>query len=145
MQHTLWAKVKASLGGVPLKVTPAKGQKWRNVLGKLHNKKGWWYGVKKEDRMDVDAAEVNALSVEEQNQLQKEGKCFNCQKVEHIGKNCSSKRDASKNSTLCANQGMSAHVAKTEEGGKKAVAEEIKAMTAEERNELLDNLVLQGF
>ena len=95
--------------------------------------------------MDVDVAEVNALSVEEQNRLQKEGKCFNCQKVRHIGKNCPNKRDTSKNSTLCTNQGMSACIIKAKGEGKKAVAEEIKAMTAEKRNKLLDNLVLQGF
>jgi hypothetical protein len=39
---------------------------------------------------------------------------------------------------------MSACTTKAEEQGK-TVIEEIKAMTAEERDELLDNLVLQGF
>ena len=113
-----------------------------NVLGKPCNEKGWWYEVKKEDRMDVDVAEVNALSVEEQNHLQKEGKCFNCQKVRHIGKNCPNKRDTPKNSTLCTNQGISAYIIKAKGEGKKAVVEEIKAMMAEKRNKLLDNLVL---
>ena len=105
-QDALWAKVKASLGGAPLKVTQAEGQKWRNVLGKPCNEKGRWYGVKKEDRMDVDIIKVNTLSIEEQNQLQKEGKCFNCQKVGHISKNCPNKRDTPKNGMLCTNQGM---------------------------------------
>ena len=95
--------------------------------------------------MDVDTVEVNTLSIEDRNQLQKEGKCFNCQKVGHIGRNCPNKKDAPKNGIPCMNQGMSGQVTKAEEGGKKAVAEEIKAMIAEERNELLDNLVLQGF
>jgi hypothetical protein len=42
------------------------------------------------------------------------------------------------------NQGMSTRITKVEKEGK-TVVEEIKAMTAEEWNELLDNLVLQGF
>jgi hypothetical protein len=39
---------------------------------------------------------------------------------------------------------MNAHITKVKKEGK-TVVEEIKAMTAEEWNELLDNLVLQGF
>jgi hypothetical protein len=39
---------------------------------------------------------------------------------------------------------MSARTTKAEEK-EKTIVEEIKAMTAEERDELLDNLILQGF
>jgi hypothetical protein len=33
--------------------------------------------------MEVDGAAVNALSVEEKQQLVKEGKCFTCKRIGH--------------------------------------------------------------
>ena len=57
--------------------------------------------------MDVDTVEVNTLSIKDRNQLQKEGKCFNCQKVGHIGRNCPNKKDTPKNGISRMNQGMS--------------------------------------
>jgi hypothetical protein len=51
-QYELWAEIKASLGGGFQKPNPVELQKWKNVLGKKHP----WAGVKKEDRMDLDAA-----------------------------------------------------------------------------------------
>ena len=126
-----------------------EGQRWQNMLGRNRDEKGhWdktqWHGVRKEDRMEINAAELNALSVEERNRLQKEGHCFNCRKTGHMSRACPTKQDAPRKtapekSTICTT--------KTEEEGseKKKMAESIKAMTMEERNELLDDLVLMGF
>jgi hypothetical protein len=94
--------------------------------------------------MEVDSVEVNALMAEERTWLQKEGKCFSCKKTGHLSKDCPEKKNAPRNNERHANQGMSARATKTEEQGK-TIVEEIKAMTTEERDELLDNLVLQGF
>jgi hypothetical protein len=143
-QHVLCAEVKASMEGYAPKTTPAEGQKWQTTLGKPRNNKGRWYGVKKEDRMEVDATEANMLTTKERTQLQKEGKCFNCRKAGHLSKDCPEKKNAPINNERHTNQGMSARVTKAE-GEEKTVIKEIKAMTAEEQNELLDNLVLQGF
>ena len=60
-QYELWAEIKASLGGSFQKPSPVESQKWKNVLSKKHP----WTGVKKEDRMDLDATRVDALTVEE--------------------------------------------------------------------------------
>ena len=96
--------------------------------------------------MEIDAAELNALSVEERNRLQKEGRCFNCRKTGHMSRACPTKQDAPKK-TMSENQRSTIHTTKAEEEGseKKKMAESIKAMTMEERNELLDDLVLAGF
>ena len=104
-----------------------------------------WCGVRKEDRMEIDAAELNALSVEERNHLQKEGRCFNCRKTGHMSCACPTKQDVPKK-TAPENQRSTICTTKAEEGSeKKKMAESIKAMTMEERNELLDNLILAGF
>ena len=50
-QYELWAEIKASLGGGFQKPNPVESQKWKNILGKKHP----WAGVKKEDRMDLNA------------------------------------------------------------------------------------------
>ena len=151
-QHALWAEVKASLGGATYnKPAGTEGQRWRNVLGRNRDEKGrWdktqWHGVRKEDRMEIDTAELNALSVEERNRLQKEGHCFNCRKTGHMSRACPTKQDASKK-IASENQKSTIRTTKAEEEGseKKKMAESIKAMTMEERNKLLDDLVLAGF
>jgi hypothetical protein len=70
-QHELWAKVHSSLSSYQNKPTPMESQKWCRALGRSQD--GRWVGVKKEDRMDVNAIQVNALTVEERQKLQKEG------------------------------------------------------------------------
>ena len=96
--------------------------------------------------MEINAAELNALSVEERNHLQKEGHCFNCRKTGHMSYACPTKQDTPKKN-MHENQGATIFTTKAEEEGtrKKKMAESIKAMTMEERNELLDDLVLVGF
>ena len=120
-------------------------------MGRGHDEKGWWdktqwHGVRKEDHMEIDAAELNALSVEERNRLQKEGRCFNCRKTSHMSHACPTKQDAPKR-TASENQKLTICTTKAKEEGseKKKMAESIKAMTMEERNELLDDLVLACF
>ena len=96
--------------------------------------------------MEIDAAELNALSVEERNCLQKEGCCFNCRKTGHMSRACPAKQNASKK-TVYENQRLTIHTTKIKEEGnkKEKMAESIKAMTMEERNELLDDLILTSF
>ena len=96
--------------------------------------------------MEIDTAELNALSVEERNRLQKEGRCFNCRKTGHMSRACPTKQDAPKK-TASENQRLTIRTTKTKEEGnkKEKMAESIKAITMEERNEFLDDLVLTGF
>lgn len=145
-QYKLWAKVRASLGGSfakPAGITQNQSQKWRVTLGK---KQGGWKGVRQEDRMDIDTAEVNALTTEEKTKLQKEGSCFMCKCLGHISKACPNKKNRN---TLCPTQQnaqITAHITETKnEKPKEAMVAQIKAMSAEERNNWLNDLVLQGF
>jgi hypothetical protein len=132
------------MDGYAPKVPPPEAQKWRNILGKNRGDKGRWVVAKREDRMEVDAVEANALTAEERTRLQKEGKCFNCKKTGHLSKDCPEKKNTPRNNERHTNQGMNARTTKAKEK-ERTIVEEIKAMTAEERDELLDNLVLQGF
>ena len=96
-------------------------------------------------RQSTRDTELNALSVEERNHLQKEGRCFNCRKTGHMSRACPTKQDAPKK-IASENQKSTIRTTKAEEeGSEKKMAESIKAMTMEERNELLDDLVLAGF
>ena len=100
--------------------------------------------------MEVDRAAVNALSVEEKQRLVKEGKCFTCKRTGHQSRNCPNKENVPSITCggTCAGPGTSAHATKVEgkkEEKKQELTESIKTMTAEERNELLDDLVLVGF
>jgi hypothetical protein len=88
-QYELWAEIKASLGGGFQKPNPVESQKWKNVLGKKHP----WASVRKEDRMDLDAARIDALTTEEKTRLQKEGRCFHCKKMGHISRNCQQRKE----------------------------------------------------
>jgi hypothetical protein len=54
------------MDGYAPKVSAPEAQKWRNILGKNQGDKGQWVIAKREDRMEVDAVEVNALTAEEQ-------------------------------------------------------------------------------
>ena len=140
-QYELWAKIKASLGGSFQKPAPAESQKWKNILGKKHP----WASVKKEDRMDLDAVQIDALTTEEKMRLQKEGRCFHCKKMGHISKNCQQKKESTPAASH-GNQGTTTCVAEVEEKDcDKRMIKEIKGMSGEERNALLDKLVLQGF
>ena len=95
--------------------------------------------------MDLDAAQVDALTTEEKMRLQKEGRCFHCKKMGHISKNCQQKKENTP-ATNHGNQGTTACVAEVEEKDcDERMIEEIKGMSGEERNALLDKLVLQGF
>ena len=106
--------------------------------------------VKREDRMEVDGATVNALSTEEKQRLVKEGKCFTCKKTGHQSRNCPNKDNAPSiaRGGARAAPGTSVRAAEVEgkkEEKKQELTKSIKTMTAEERNELLDDLVLAGF
>ena len=100
--------------------------------------------------MEVDGAVVNALSTEEKQQLVKEGKCFTCKKTRHQSRNCPNKDNAPNIARGGAHVAPGTSVCAAEVEGKKEekkqeLTESIKTMTAEERNELLDDLVLAGF
>jgi hypothetical protein len=143
-QYELWAEIITSLGGNfgQNKPTPAESQRRRGMLGKKHT----WAGVKKEDRMDLDAARVDALTTEEKTRLQKEGRCFHCKKMGHISRNCQQKKSNDAPAINRGNQRTTARVTEVEEKGRdERMIEDIKGMTTEDRNELLDKLVLAGF
>ena len=140
-QYELWAEIKASLRGGFQKPNPVELQKWKNILGKKHP----WAGIKKEDRMDLNATQIDALTTEEKTCLQKEGRCFHCKKMGHISKNCQQRKENAP-VTNCRNQGTTAQVTEVEEKNcDEKMIEEIKGMTGEERNALLNKLVLWGF
>ena len=155
-QHVLWAEIKASLQGTGTnKPSQGKGQWWHAVLKRGCDDKGcWnkfqWCGVKCKDCMDINGAAVNALITEEKHQLIKEGKCFTCKRIGHQSCNCPSKENPPKvaHGGACMDQGMStcaAQVGEKKEDKQKELTKSIQTMTAEEWNELLDNLVLAGF
>ena len=159
-QYKLWAQIKASLGGMfakPSELISVELRKWRLALGSNGGgSKGSagrgqynhaWHGVCKEDRMDLNVAQVNMLTTEEKGKLQKEGQCFICKRMGHLSRNCpnKTKRDAP---TPTQNFKSTTHVIKLEpenKNPKKAMAEQIKAISVEEWNILLDNLVLWDF
>ena len=100
--------------------------------------------------MEVDSVAVNALSTKEKQRLVREGKCFTCKRTGHQSQNCPNKENTSSiaRGGVYMGQETSTHVTKVEEkkeGKQQELTESIKTMTAEERNELLDNLVLAGF
>ena len=99
--------------------------------------------------MDLDAVQIDALAAEEKAKLQKEGRCFTCKKLGHVSRVCPNKPNK-KDAAAPAQNGKFATrniEPKNDEakGPKEAMAEQIKAMSAEERSVLLDNLMLQGF
>ena len=99
--------------------------------------------------MDLDAVQIDALAAEEKAKLQKEGRCFTCKKLGHVSRVCPNKPN--KKDVAVPTQGSKFAARNIEpengdtKGTREAMAEEIKAMSAEEQSILLDNLVLQGF
>ena len=99
--------------------------------------------------MDLDAAQIDALAAEEKAKLQKEGRCFTCKKLGHVSCVCPNKPN--KKDAVVPTQGSKSATRNIEpendntKGPKEAMAKQIKAMSAEERSVLLDNLMLQGF
>ena len=99
--------------------------------------------------MNLDTTQIDALAAEEKAKLQKEGRCFTCKKLGHLSCVCPNKpnkKDAvvPTQSGKFAARNIEPEIDKAK-GPKEAIAEQIKAMSTEERNLLLDNLVLQGF
>ena len=99
--------------------------------------------------MDLDAAQIDALAAEEKAKLQKEGRCFTCKKLGHVSRVCPNKPNKKDTAAPTQNGKFATRNIEPKNGNakgtKEAMAEEIKAMSAEERSILLDNLVLQGF
>jgi hypothetical protein len=148
-QYELWAEIKASLSGNfgQPQPSPTKSNQWKGVL----TKKNQWAPVKRDDKMEVDMAQVNALTTEEKTQLQKEGRCFHCKRMGHISRNCQQKKNNDAPNASRRNQGTTTWVTETgpikvERAGRdERIVADIKGMTVEERSELLDKLVLEGF
>jgi hypothetical protein len=62
-QYELWAEIKASLSGNfgQPRPSPTESNRWKGVLTKKNQRAL----VKRDDKMEVDAAQVNSLTVEE--------------------------------------------------------------------------------
>jgi hypothetical protein len=148
-QYELWAEIKASLSGNfgQPRPSPTESNRWKGVLAK----KNQWALVKRDDKMEVDAAQVNALTTEEKARLQKEGRCFHCKRMGHISRNCQQKKNNDAPNASRGNQGTTARVTETgpteieKTGRDERIVADIKGMTVEEQSELLDKLVLEGF
>jgi hypothetical protein len=148
-QYELWAEIKASLSGNfgQPRPSPTKSNRWKGVL----TKKNQWALVKRDDKMEVDVAQVNALTTEEKIRLQKEGRCFHCKRMGHISRNCQQKKNNDTPNASHGNQGTTARVTETgpieveKVGRDEWIVADIKGMTVEEQSELLDKLVLEGF
>ena len=153
-QYKLWAEIKASLGG-SLTKPQSEPPKWRASTsgsggGTRGNNNVWryhpWQGVRKEDRMDVDAATLAAITAEEKQKLLKEGRCFNCKKLGHVSRNCPTKTNNNTPNTNHRNHGMTVHTAETTDSKDETdLMEQIGNLTMEERSALMDKMVLKGF
>jgi hypothetical protein len=99
--------------------------------------------------MDLDAAQIDALAAEEKAKLQKEGRCFTCKKLGHGSRVCPNKPNKKDAATPTQGGKFATRNIEPEnedtKGPKEAMAEQIKAMSVEERSVLLNNLMLQGF
>ena len=97
--------------------------------------------------MDLDVTYIDVLSAKEKGKLQKEGWCFTYKRMGHLSCNCpnKTKKDTPPSTQNSKTTTHAIELEEKEKNPKEAMAEEIKAMSAEERNVLLDNLVLQGF
>jgi hypothetical protein len=99
--------------------------------------------------MDLDVVEVSALTTNEKTKLQKEGRCFLCKCLGHISRACPNKKNGNApcptQNTLTTTWSTAIETKKVKVAPKEAMVNQIKAMTAEQRNQLLDDLVLQGF
>jgi hypothetical protein len=148
-QYKLWAEIKASMSGSfgQPRPSPTESNRWKGVL----TKKNQWALVKRDNKMEVDATRVDALTTEEKTRLQKEGRCFHCKRMGHISRNCQQKKNNDAPNTNHRNQGTTTRVSKTgpveveKTGQDERIVADIKGMTVEERSELLDKLVLEGF
>ena len=107
--------------------------------------------------MDVDCAELGKgrLSEAKQKKLQVEGRCFFCKAQGHMSYQCLKKRGRTKNAqNLNCSQPISAQTAKIDNDApicvnvtaatpdRKAVLKGILGMSAEERTQLLNDLIL---
>ena len=86
--------------------------------------------------MDLDAAQIDALAAEEKAKLQKEGRCFTCKKLGHVSCVCPNKSNKKDAATPTQGGKFAARNIEPEnndvKGTKEAMAEQIKAMSAEE-------------
>ena len=86
--------------------------------------------------MDLDATQIDTLAAEEKAKLQKEGRCFTCKKLGHVSRVCPNKLN--KKDAAAPSQGGKFAARNIEpesdnmKGPKEAMAEQIKAMSAEE-------------
>ena len=96
--------------------------------------------------MNLDTMQINVLAAEEKAKLQKEGQCFTCKKLRHLSRTCPNKTNKKDAATPTQNGKFTERNIKPKnndaKGPKEAMAEQIKAISAEEQNILLDNLVL---
>jgi hypothetical protein len=147
-QYELWAEIKASMGGDfgRPQISADKASRWRTTLG---TKRHPWQGTKRRDRMDLDVVKVNALTTDEKMKLQKEGRCFLCKRLGHISKMCLNKKNGNAphptQNTSTTTWVTEIETEKVKVAPKEAMVNQIKAMSAEQHNQLLDDLVLQGF
>jgi hypothetical protein len=99
--------------------------------------------------MDLDVVKVNALTTDKKTKLQKEGHCFLCKCLGHISKACPKKKNGNAlhptQNTLTTARVTEIETKKVKVAPKEAMVNQIKAMTAKQHNQLLDDLVLQGF
>jgi hypothetical protein len=147
-QYELWAEIKASMGGDfgRPQISADEVSRWSTTLG---TKRHPWQGTRRKERMDLDVVEVNALTTDEKTKLQKEGRCFLCKRLGHISRVCPNKKNGNaphppQNISTTARV-TEIETEKVEIAPKEAMVNQIKAMSAEQRNQLLDDLVLQGF
>jgi hypothetical protein len=147
-QYELWAEIKASMGGDFGKpqISADEASRWCTTLGTRRHP---WQGTKRKERMELDIVEVNALNTNKKAKLQKEGRCFLCKRLGHISRVCPNKKNGN---APCPTQSASTtarvteiETEKVEIAPKEAMVNQIKAMSAEQHNQLLDDLVLQGF
>ena len=99
--HHQWKQIQQILGP-ETRTTPKKA---------INNSGGrkFHFSKKREDQ-DPNAMDMDTLTLKEQSDLMKEGKCFNCKGTEHISKDCPRKKKKTEEKKIFGEKELHAYI-----------------------------------
>lgn len=156
------ALIDASLGtGRKKGWLSSRQTRWESLHRDSRSNKG-----KDPDAMDVDRAKLNKLSIKERAKLSKEGKCFLCKEKGHMARACPKKASTDKGKQRAPKEdrdkkakARTASISEEEDEGEpsskekeappeysddESLKKQIRKMTAEKREALLEELSVDG-